>query len=265
MNAQDTSKQPDITIFRGWKETGKHVWSPYVVKLEARLRFAGVRYTTDVGSPKSAPRGKIPYIELRDPSSASPLLLSDSGLIIKNLIERGTLPDLNDRLGPAERSHDVALRALLEEKLYFYHSHERWIQNYYTMRDHALWSIPYPVRVLVGMLVYRNITATLHGQGTGRFTADEIAAFRFEIWEGLNALLVASRSKHKNGNSGPFWALGGDHPTEVDTCLFAFIVSLLISTASPDSQKTIRAFPVLLDYAGRIHDQYFPDYEKWTV
>lgn len=183
------------------------MWSPYVVKLEARLRFAGVRYTTDVGSPKSAPRGKIPYIELRDPSSASPLLLSDSGLIIKNLIERGTLPDLNDRLGPAERSHDVALRALLEEKLYFYHvslihfflalvslgfntsqSHERWIQNYYTMRDHALWSIPYPVRVLVGMLVYRNITATLHGQGTGRFTADEIAAFRFEIWEGLNAL-----------------------------------------------------------------------------
>lgn len=121
MNAQDTSKQPEVTVFRGWKETGKYVWSPYVVKLETRLRFAGVRYTTDVGGLKAAPRGKIPYIEFRDSSSASPLLLSDSSLIIQNLTERGTLPDLNGRLGPAERSHDMALRALLEDKLSFYH------------------------------------------------------------------------------------------------------------------------------------------------
>ncbi|KAI1765478.1 hypothetical protein GGR53DRAFT_261512 [Hypoxylon sp. FL1150] len=265
MDAHDTSKQPDITVSRGWKETGKHVWSPYVIKLEARLRFAGVRYTTDVGSLKTAPKGKIPYIEVRDPSFASPLLLSDSSLIIRNLTEQGTLPDLNCRLGPAEQSHDMALRALLEDKLYFYQAYERWIQNYYTMRDHVLWSIPYPIRVLVGILVYRKTTATLHGQGTGRFTADEIAAFRLEIWEGLSALLVASRSRNKSGDSDPFWALEGDHPTEADACLFAFIVSTLIATASPDSQNVIKSFPVIPDYASRIHDRYFPDYEKWTI
>lgn len=33
--------------------------------------------------------------------------------------------------------------------------------------------------------------------------------------------------------------------------------------SGPVSQHLMEQFPVLLDYAGRIHDNYFPDYEKW--
>ncbi|KAI0128251.1 hypothetical protein F4776DRAFT_201265 [Hypoxylon sp. NC0597] len=277
MVAQDNANQPQITVFRGWKGSGKYVWSPYVIKLEARLRFAGVRYTTDAGSLKVAPKGKIPYIECRDLSSTSVgtelqeertqsgLLLSDSALIAKTLSEWGVLPDLNRDLDPVKRSHDMSLIALLENKLYFYQGWERWIQNYYTMRDHILESIPYPIRVIVGLLIYRNNKAMFHGQGTGRFTAEEIATFRHEIWEGISELLLVSRSSSSGSNNDPFWVLGGEHPTEADTCLFGFIVSALICTAGPDSQKDVKSFPVILDYAGRIHDYYFPDYEKWAI
>ncbi|KAI1080033.1 putative glutathione S-transferase [Whalleya microplaca] len=268
MTAQDANRQPDITVFRGWADSGKYVWSPYVIKLELRLRFTGVRYSTDAGSPRTAPKGKIPYIECRDLFSSSAIeqrtQLSDSALIGKTLTEWGVLPDLNGALAPPERTHDMALRALLEDKLYFYHTWERWIQNYYTMRDKVLWSIPYPVRIIVGLLIYRSTTATLHGQGTGRFTGDEIAAFRREIWESLNALLGASRAKSRSGGE-PFWVLGGEQPTEADTTLFGFVVSALICNAGPDSQKVVRDFPIILDYASRIHDRYFPDYEKWNV
>jgi hypothetical protein len=66
---------------------------------------------------------------------------------------------------------------------------ERWVDNYYIMRDHILGAMPRPARVLVGLLVYRNTVATLHGQGTGRFGADEMRALRLEIWESVNALL----------------------------------------------------------------------------
>ncbi|KAI1142101.1 hypothetical protein F5Y05DRAFT_214295 [Hypoxylon sp. FL0543] len=277
MVSHDTAEQPDITVFRGGKEYGKYVWSPYVIKLEARLRFAGVRYTTDAGSLKAAPKGKIPYIECRDLSSTtaptalqeestqSGVLLGDSALIAKRLSEWGVLPDLNGDLDAVKSSHDMALIALLENKLYFYHTWERWMQNYYAMRDYALWSIPYPIRVVVGLLVFRKHSAMLHGQGTGRFTAEEIAASRHEIWAGLNALLATSRSNSKASNNDPFWVLGGEHPTEADTCLFGFIVSALICTAGPDSQKEVKSHAVILDYASRIHDRYFPDYEKWDV
>ncbi|KAH8201409.1 hypothetical protein TruAng_004409 [Truncatella angustata] len=264
-------KQPDITIFRGWKEFGKHVWSPYVVKLEARLRFADVRYSVDVGSPKTAPKGKIPYVECSNlPGTAEDaqgdtLQLSDSTLIIKTLTEVGVIPDINAELSPVDRANDLALRALLEDKLYFYHTWERWILNYYTMRNHVFQALPYSVRIFVGMMVYRGIVATLHGQGTGRYSAEEIAGFRLEIWDAVNSLLVDSKSKSGIDSSSqePFWVLGRRQPTEADATLFGFIVSVLISTAGPDSKKVVRGFPAILDYAQRIQVRYFQEYESW--
>ena len=121
-----TTGSPDITVFRGWDDPGKYVWSPYVTKLEARLRFSGVRYGAAAGSVRSAPKGKIPYIECTAPSSgasragAQKTVLSDSSLIAKTLADWGVIPDLNAALKPEDRTKDLALRALLEDKLHFY-------------------------------------------------------------------------------------------------------------------------------------------------
>ncbi len=48
------------------------------------------------------------------------MVLADSTLIVENLVEDGILDDLNATLSPTEKAYDLALRALLEEKLYFY-------------------------------------------------------------------------------------------------------------------------------------------------
>ncbi|KAI0518028.1 hypothetical protein F5B22DRAFT_88498 [Xylaria bambusicola] len=255
-----SSPQTTITIFRGFKDANAFVWSPYVTKLEARLRFAGVSYKTDVGSPRNGPKGKIPYVELSSPGSSTPEILADSTLIVDALCDRGTLRDLQARLSKVERAHDLALRALLEEKLSAYHTWERWTQNYYTMRDHVLWSLPWPVRALVGSMIHRSTVSTLHGQGTGRFSAEEIGHFRREIWASFADLLLESRSKTPKEDE-PFWVLGGPEPTEVDTVMFGFVVSTLLCTAGPESQADLKRFPVLIEYARRIQQQYFPDYE----
>ncbi|RJE21275.1 glutathione s-transferase [Aspergillus sclerotialis] len=230
---------PKITLYRGWLEPGRHVWSPFVIKLEARLRFAGVPYETKAGSVRTAPKGKIPYVEVSqstveggDNETAMTTQLGDSTLIIKSLVEWGVLPDVNDGLDRGKRATDLAIRALLEEKLYFYHTRERWTQNYYSMRDHVLSALPYPLRIVVGNLIYRNIIKTLHGQGTGRYTDDEIRMFRKEIWETVNDLLVSARAGDRAGDRRrPFWILGGDTPRESDATLFGFVVSVLVCTA----------------------------------
>ncbi|KAH3153240.1 hypothetical protein KXW80_008325 [Aspergillus fumigatus] len=244
------SPSSKITLYRGFPDQGQFIWSPFVTKLEARLRFAGLSYENRAGSIREAPRGKIPYLAIRKKPSPSPLgvssddndndddvhVLADSTLIIKRLIEWGVLPDLNARLAPTERAQDLGLRAFLEEKFYFYSSRERWTQNYYTMRDHVLASVPYPLRVVVGLLVYRNIAHTLHGQGTGRYTDDEIASFQREIWDCISQVLSAAKAKAaKNTTSDKndelFWLLAGDEPTEADATLFGFIISTLVCTA----------------------------------
>ncbi|EAW12281.1 glutathione S-transferase family protein [Aspergillus clavatus NRRL 1] len=254
---------PPLTLYRGWLSPGQYVWSPFVIKLEARLRFAGLAYESKAGSTRSGPKGKIPYIEIAAADAHAPTALSDSTLIIKELVARGMLPDLNAGLAPAQQAHDLALRALMEEKLCLYHMRERWVDNYYTMRDHILSTLPAPVRVLVGLLIYRGVRATLHGQGTGRFTADEIRVFRREIWERVNGLLVAAKAAWRGGE--PFWVLGGEGPSEADFTVFGFIVSVLVCDAAPESRAVVAEFPVVMEYAERIHDRFFPDYEKWDV
>jgi hypothetical protein len=103
------------------------------------------------------------------------------------------------------------------------------------MRDHVLWPVPWPVRVFVGSMIYKSTVATLHGQGTGRFSADEIAAFRREIWESFADLLLESRTKFrtqgKDEGEKPFWVLGGSEPTDADAALFGFVSSALLCTA----------------------------------
>ncbi len=123
--ASHLKPQPNITLYRGFQGSGAYVWSPFVTKLEARLRFAGLSYRTKAGSPWKAPRGKIPYVTIsktdagsQDP--ATPTILADSTLISEKLVDDGVLDELNAKFSPTEKAHDLALRALLEDKLYFY-------------------------------------------------------------------------------------------------------------------------------------------------
>lgn len=98
------------------------------------------------------------------------------------------------------------------------------------MRSGVLAAIPYPIQLLVGLLAYRSISQTLWGQGTGRYSDEEIVPLKHEVWESVNALLAESRSKAGAGNE-PFWVLGGAEPSEADPTVFGFITSALVCKA----------------------------------
>jgi hypothetical protein len=55
-----------------------------------------------------------------DPTATYLEKLADSALITRKFIDDGTTEDLNAALLPTERAKDLAVRALLEDKLYFY-------------------------------------------------------------------------------------------------------------------------------------------------
>lgn len=190
-------------------------------------------------------------------------VLSDSSLISKVLIKKGLAHDLNAHLIVKERGQDLAIRAMLEEKLFFYNVRERWVDNATTMRDYSMAKIPMPARIAAGEQAYRANVQKLHDQGTGRFTDDEIHGFREEIWESVNAFLEHSQRAAKPEEC--FWVLGGDNPTEADTTVYGFIVSTLIADSGPLSKQLVQAeCPAAVEYATRIHRQYFADYDMWS-
>lgn len=98
------------------------------------------------------------------------------------------------------------------------------------MRSKILGSLPWPVQVIVGNIVYNKNVRNLQGQGTGTFSGEEIGAFRAEIWESVNALVSAAHSLHRD-REDPFWVWGGDAPTEADTVVFGFVISGLVCKA----------------------------------
>lgn len=108
---------------------------------------------------------------------------------------------------------------------------ERWLENFYVQRDKALYSIPYPLRVLVGYIVHRTVTSTLHGQGVGRLTTEEVCSLKTEIWRIIDHVL-GRRLRVAPGSQTAVWVLGGEHPTEADASLFGFIVSVLVTDRS---------------------------------
>ena len=120
--------------------------------------------------------------------------------------------------------------------------HERWVQNYAVHRDNVLSSIAWPVRnLIVAPMIYHNITATLHGQGTGRYSVEEIGEMRRQAWRTIEGALESVRSEQKKrGNGEPFWILGKDEPTEADATLFGFVVSSLIA------ERSVVPFSILL-------------------
>ena len=111
---------PSFTLFRGFPSSASYVWSPFATKLEARFRFAGLVYKTDQGAPPKAPRGKIPYLTIYKTGDAAPETVSDTNLISEKLVADGLAEDLNGKITAAEKAQDLAVRALLEDKLYFY-------------------------------------------------------------------------------------------------------------------------------------------------
>jgi hypothetical protein len=131
------AKQSKLVVYRGWEEQGVYVVSPFVIKLEARLRFSNFAYRVECGSLSESPKGKLPYVCTYDKTMVVSQVIylqalqiqfedealskmSDSTLIIQSLVENGHLENLNESLSPSARMTDLATCALLEEKLYFY-------------------------------------------------------------------------------------------------------------------------------------------------
>ena len=109
-----------LILYRGFPKSASYVWSPFVTKLEARLRFGGLAYEIEQGAPPKGPRGKIPYLDISKGSDAAPETVSDTALISERLVSEGLVADLNGKLSAVEKAHDLALRALLEDKLCLY-------------------------------------------------------------------------------------------------------------------------------------------------
>ena len=211
---------------------GRNV-SPFALKLEAWLRLADIpfeiRHSTSLGK---APKGKLPYIVEGDGTA-----IGDSTLIIEHLkASRGIDPDAG--LSSRERAEALALQRLFEDHLYFIGLYSRWIdeEGWGPTSEAFFEGVPRPARGLARTMVRERMRRTLHHQGLGRHSREEIYGLaRADLWAAT--LHLGER---------PFFA--GDRPATIDAVAYGFLANIYLVPLETELKRIALDFPSLLGW-----------------
>jgi glutathione S-transferase len=233
-----------ITLYKFFPAFGLVDPSPFCVKVEAFLRMTGAEYQTrNLSDPRKGPKGKLPF--LTDGNKT----IADSTFIIKYLLATyGSSIDAH--LSPEQHALGLAVTRMLEEHLYWVIVHERWIDpsNWRIVREQFFGGLPPGIRTIVPMVAHATVRRTLHGQGLGRHTPEEIKMLGDDDIRAVSSLL-----------GGKDYILG-DRCSSYDASVYAFLSSILYCTLDSPTRQTILETDNLSRYCDRIRRTLYPEH-----
>jgi len=221
---------------------GEPSMSPFCMKLECWLRMSGIAFEIRPANMRKAPKGKIPYVTLPDGT-----LLGDSQLVIEHLSRMHGV-DLDAHLDAQQRATSRVVRRMIEEGTYFTGIYARWI-------DHAGWAhtrtamatlLPKPLSFLLP-LIRRNVAKSVHTQGTGRHTAEDIYTMARADWDAIATLL----------GDGPYFF--GEKASSIDAVLYGFEEAALAHPGALAPKLHLERTPSLLAHRDRMRVFFPPD------
>jgi len=170
---------------------GKHMGvidpSPFVLKVDAFLRMAGLPYEMVIRADnlKHAPKKKLPYVEYDGNKVA------DSYFILRELTQRYGVT-LDDHLSEEQASQFELMSRAIDESLYWSLVYSRWVldEPWAVVKETFFGPLPAPVRWLVPNMVRKDVIKTLYRQGTGRHSKDEILLMADRVFSSLSVLLA---------------------------------------------------------------------------
>ena len=215
--------------------------SPFVMKADMTLKLAGLPYETTTRGFRKAPKGKLPYI--RDGET----IVADSTLI-RMYLEKKYGIDLDKGLTPRERGIGWAVEKMLEDHMYWIMVYWRWLKDDNFARGPKKWfdRAPAIIRPLVIRGIRNRIRGTLHRQGLGRHTEEEMTAIAVRGLEGMSAIL----------GDNPYFL--GAQPTGCDATVFAFIACALPPIFESPVTDRLKEMTNLVAYHDRMMKQYYP-------
>ncbi len=148
-----------------------------------------------------------------------------------------------------QRAVAWAFEKMLEENLYWAVVHDRWMDdaNFNKGPRTFFRAVPAPVRPLVAAMVRRQLRRTLHGQGTGRHSPEEIAALATRSI-GATADFLAAK---------PY--MMGAEPVGLDAASFAFIAGVLCPVFETPLRLAAERHDNLKSYVERMLARFYPD------
>lgn len=216
--------------------------SAFCVKLETYLRMADIPYELAEGDPRSAPKGKVPWIE------DAGHVLGDSAFVIDYLKQKHG-DSLDGRLSPRQQAEGHAVRRMLEDNLYFISSYSKWADDdsFAIYAAELFAGMPAEQLEYVPPMVRKKALEKFDSQGIGRHNDQEIYALGIQDIEAFATLL----------GDAPF--LFGDQPTSFDASAFGVIGNLKDGPFPSPVRDAARNSANVCAYIDRIRQRYFAD------
>ena len=230
-----------ITLHGFGKYFGVNDPSPMVLKVDAYMRFAKINFTTnsDSSNLKTAPKGKLPYINDAGKN------IADSQFIIEYL--KKNYVDLDADLNSEQKAIAYLITKSLDENLYFCTAYSRWLcdDTWPLIKKTFFGNLPPVVKTLVPKLVRKKIKANLYAQGLTRHSHAEILHISKQSFQALSDLLADKKY------------FFGDNPSSLDASAYGMLASFISVDFDNSFNQIARSFPNLVQYCQAIEKNYF--------
>lgn len=231
-----------ITLYGFGPAFGQPDPSPFVVKAMLLLKLAGLTYQENHRGYRTAPKGKLPYID------DDGVKVADSSFI-RFHIEQKYRFDYDAGLSPEQRAAAWAVEKMLEDHFYWTMVDARWMidANFNAGPAKYFDGAPAPLRPFIKMMIRRTVAKRLKAQGMGAHRRPEIEELARRDLAAVAALL----------GDKPY--LMGDAPCGADATLYAFLSGTLVPIFQTPILDAARGHAALVAYVERGRAQWFPD------
>lgn len=216
--------------------------SPFVVKVDLFLRVADIPFESigDFTKLNKSPKGKLPFIEDGNEK------IGDSTFIQAYLTDKYQVT-LNANLSAEEEAIAHLINKTLDENLYWCLMYCRWVMDdtWNTIKRALFKDVPAPLLSTVAGFVRRGTLKSLHKQGTGRHSEQEVLKIADDTFQSLSALL---------GDKNYFF---GDEISSLDINIYAHIAQFILVDYDNAFNQKAREYDNLVNYCKRIHQAYY--------
>ncbi|MFT6157435.1 MAG: glutathione S-transferase [Neolewinella sp.] len=231
-----------ITLYGFGEAFGMVDASPFVLKIDAYLRMAGLEFERKsvISNLRTAPKGKLPYI-VDDGKT-----IADSAFIIDYLNDKPGVT-MSSALSPEQRAHAYLIAKSLDENFYWCLLYSRWISDQtWPLTKQALFgALPFPISHIAATVVRRNIRSAIYKQGMGRHSESEIQQIFINTLDSLSVLL-GSKSYFMN-----------DKPSVLDACVFGFLGQVILADVANDFSAIAMRYENLVAFCNQIQKRYY--------
>lgn len=244
---------PHVVLWGVAKPPNAPSSSGFCQKLEVFLRFSGISYEVGETVPMKAPKGKVPFADIK--YDGRTVTVADSHFVILYLIEKGLIkdPDTVAGLTPAQKGESRAWQAYIEEALYPAIVRDRWYidENYAVTSEEIFGSMAWPIRPMISWFFRRRVMQSIWNIGAGRHSQEEAQTLQKEAFEALEARMSSRLYFHDS-----------EQPTRIDLIVYGFLANTLATSGNPYWANMVLRSPTLLAFTKRMTSLLFPEYES---